>query len=189
MAFGSGTISSIGGAVNDLFAAEAHGSKAQGLRIEAGNYDLASGFATQNEKFTETSTAIKQAQNDRELYKTLGGVQADVAGAGFASGGSALDIMRDSASQGALTKAVGAQQGLITEEGYKVQAETYANMGVAARMAADAEDEAAKGSTWSAVFKGAAAVASVLAAPATGGASLAVGGLFMGGGSPSGYGS
>lgn len=160
MAFGAGTINSIGGAVNDLFAADAHRSKAQGLRIEAGNYDLASGFATQNEKFTETSTAIKQSQTDREIYKTIGGTQADIAGAGFANSGSALDILRDSASQGALTKAVGAQQGLITEEGYKVQAESYTSMGVAARMAADAEDHAATGAEWSAAIKGVSAVAS-----------------------------
>jgi hypothetical protein len=190
MAFGTGTISSIGGAVSDLFAAEGHRSKAQGLRIEGGNYDLASRYATENEKFTEVSTAVKQAQLDRENFKVLGGQQADVAGAGFAASGTALDLLRDSAAQGALTKAIGAEQGLITEEGYKVQSETYSSMGKAARIAADAEEEAATGSTISAVFKGAAAVASIFAAPATGGLSLAgLGSMFMGGGSPSGYGS
>lgn len=162
MAFGVGTINSIGGAVNDLFAADAHQSKAKGLRIEADNYDIASDYAEKNQKFVETSTAIKQAQMDREIYKTIGGQQADIAGAGFAASGSALDLMRESAQQGALTKAVGAQQGLITEEGYKVQAQTYTNMGVASRMAADAEDEAATGAYWSAGFKGAAAIASFL---------------------------
>ena len=161
MAFGTGTISAIGGAVNDLFAADAHRSRAEGLRIEAGNYDLASGFSTQNQKFTETSTAIKQAQGDRQIYQTVGGQQADVAGAGFAASGSALDLMRDSAAQGALTHAVGAQQGLITEEGYQVQAESYQNMGQAARMAADAEDRAATGSMLSSGFRAAAAVASI----------------------------
>lgn len=161
MAFGVGTINSIGGAVQDLFAADAHHTKAAGLRIEGQNYDLASGYALKNEQFTETSTAIKQAQLDREIYKTIGGQQADTAGAGFAASGSALDLMRESASQGALTKAVGAQQGLITEEGYKVQAESYTNMGKASRMAADAEDDAATGAYWSAGFKAAAAVTSI----------------------------
>lgn len=160
MAFGSGTISSIGSAVNDLFSADAHRSKAEGLRIEAGNYDLASGFATQNEKYTEMSTAIKQSQGEREIYKTLGGIQADVAGAGFANSGSALDIMRDSASQGALSQAVGSQQGLITEEGYKVQAESYTNMSAAARLAADAEDKAASASGWASAFHAVSAVTS-----------------------------
>jgi hypothetical protein len=150
--FGAGAVKGVGGAVNDLFAAEAHRSKASGLRIEAGNYDRSAAFSEENEKFTKQSTAIKQAQLDRDLYKTLGGQQTDIAASGFASSGSALDIMRDSAAQGALTKAVGAQQGLITEEGYKVEAANYKAMGEAARMAASAEDTAAIGSDISAAF-------------------------------------
>jgi hypothetical protein len=161
MPFGTGTINSIGGAVQDLFAADAHRSKAKGLQIEAGNYERSSEYAEQSARFTETSTEIKQAQLDRDIYKTLGGIEADVAGAGFAMSGSALDIMRDSASQGALTKAVGGLQGLITEEGYEVQAKNYADMGKAAMIAAEAEDNAAEGAEWSAVFKGAAAITSI----------------------------
>ena len=161
MAFGMGTINSIGGAVQDLFVSDAHATKAKGLRIEGENYDLASKYATENERFAETSTSIKLAQQDRENYKALGGIQADVAGAGFASSGSALDILRDSASQGALTKAVAGEQGLITEEGYRVQAKTYENMGEASRLAASAEDEASTASLWSAGLKAASAITSV----------------------------
>jgi hypothetical protein len=160
MAFGAGTINSLGSAVSDLFAADAHRSKAVGLGIEATNYDEASQFATQNEKFTEQSTAIKQSQIDRSNYLTIGGQQADVAGAGFAASGSALDIMRDSAAQGALTKAVGAEQGLITEEGYKVQSDSYTNMAKAARVAQDAENHAAEGSDIASGFHAASAIAS-----------------------------
>jgi hypothetical protein len=160
MAFGIGTINSAGGAVSDLFAAEGHKLKAQGLRLEAENYDRASAYSLKNEQFTELSTAIKQAQTDREIYKTLGGQQADIAEAGFAQSGSAIDIMRDSAAQGALMKAVGAEQGLITEEGYKVQAESYKNMGEASRLAASAEDNAATGSYIASGFHAAASVAS-----------------------------
>jgi hypothetical protein len=161
MALGTGTINSIGGAVQDLFAADAHRSKAKGLRIEAENYDRSSAFAEQSARFTETSTEIKQAQLDRDIYKTLGGQAADVAGAGFAASGSALDILRDSAAQGALTKAVGSLQGLITEEGYEVQAKNYTAMSEAARLAADAEDNAAEGAVWSSAFKGASAITSI----------------------------
>src|SRR4051812_14962119 len=133
MAFGSGTINSFGAAAQELFSADAHRTRAAGLRIEGQNYDLAGEFARKNEAFTKTSTEIKQAQLDRSLYQTIGGQRADIAGAGFANSGSALDIMRDSASQGALIKAVGAEQGLITEEGYRVQATTYGNMADASR--------------------------------------------------------
>jgi hypothetical protein len=161
MAFGTSTLTSASGAVSDLFAAEGHRAKAQGDRFEAENYDRASVLATQNEKFTETSTAIKQAQLDRENFKMIGGQEADVAGAGFAASGSALDLMRDSAQQGALTKAVGAQQGLITEAGYDEQAASYTTMSKAARMAADAEDNAAFGADITGAIKGATAIASL----------------------------
>lgn len=189
MAFGAGTINSIGGAVSDLFAADAHRSKAQGLRIEAGNYDDASAFAGENAKFTEFSTQTKALQTERENLKTLGGQQSDIANSGLAASGSALDLMRDSAAQGELTKHFGITQGLIAEEGYQVQAKQSANMASAARLAASSEDTAATASTTSSIFKGVAAIASIGLAPFTGGASLAgLGGLFMGGGSPSGYG-
>jgi hypothetical protein len=157
----AGAFSSAGGAASDLFAASADRSKAAGDRVEAQNYDLASSLATQNEKFTETSTAIKETQQQRELMLNLGGQQADTAGAGFAASGSSLDLLRDSASQGALTHAVLGQQGLITEAGYTEQAQSYTNMAGAARMAADAADKAAEGSTITGIIKGVAGMASL----------------------------
>jgi hypothetical protein len=173
----------LGGAVSDLFAASADRSKAAGDRIEAQNYDLASSLANQNEQFTETSTAIKLQQLDRNIYQTIGGEQADVAGAGFANSGSSLDMLRDSAAQGALTKAVAGQQGLITEAGYKEQAQSYTNLAGAARLAADAEDKAATGATITGIIKGVAGIASLFTglpigaavAPVTGAAQSAVG--------------
>lgn len=161
MAFGASTFTDLSGAVGDLFAAEGHKAKGEGDRIEAQNYDLASSLALQNEKFTETSTAIKQSQLDRSIYQTIGGQQADMAGGGFAASGSALDLMRDSASQGALTKAVAGQQGLITEAGYTEQAQSYTNMASAARLAANAEDNAAVGSEITGAIKGAASIATL----------------------------
>jgi hypothetical protein len=161
MAIGPGTITSIGGAVNDLFGADAHRAKAAGDVFEKKNYDLAAVYADQNAKFTETSTAIKGAQLDRQLYQTIGGQAADVAGAGFAASGSALDLMRDSASQGALTHAVAGEQGLITEAGYKEQAESFRNMSGAAQVAIDAENKAADNAWITAGIKGVAAAASL----------------------------
>jgi hypothetical protein len=161
MALGSATFSGIGGAVSDLFVAEGHKAKAAGDRLEAENYDLASELAKQNEKFTETSTAIKQAQIDRENTKMIGGQEADVAGAGFSASGSALDLLRESAQQGALHHAVAGEQGLITEAGYTEQAQSYTNMSSAARMAADSEDKAAQGADVTAAFKGVTAIASI----------------------------
>jgi len=103
--------SNFGGAVSDLFAASGDRAKAQGDLIEAQNYDLASTLALQNEQFTQTSTAIRQAQIDRNTTQVLGEQQADVASAGFAESGSSLDLLADSARQGALTKAVAGETG------------------------------------------------------------------------------
>lgn len=195
MAISSSTFSSAGGAVDSLFAGigEIQGGKlkAQGLRLkaqgdlaEASEYDLAGSFAKQNVAFTKNSTDIKQMQADRENARSFGETTADISGAGFGSSGSALDILRDSASQGAMTKAVLGQQGLITEAGYQEQADSYTLMSSAARMAAAGEMDIANktedlantqgiGSFISGAIKGVAAIASIGAAPFTGGLSLA----------------
>lgn len=148
MAISDSTFSNAGGAVSDLF-------KAQGDKAEGQNYELAADYARQNVDFTKQSTAIKEMQLDRGIYKSLGETQADVAGSGLAASGSALDILRDSASQGSLTKSVLAEQGAITEAGYDEQAKSYDTMASAAKMAAE-------GDTIGAVIKGAAAIAPFL---------------------------
>jgi hypothetical protein len=211
MAVSASIFSSLGGSVSDLFggigAISQANLKAQGLDIqaqgdlaEATNYDAAAVLAGQNAQFTQSSTAIKQAQIDRQTTLAIGGQQADVAAGGFSSTGSALDLMRDSASQGALTKAVAGQQGLITEAGYQEQQKSYQTMSDAARATASGLEDIANqtrnsgtitgiGDFISGAIKGVGAIASIALAPETGGASLALGGLFMGGGSPTGYGS
>jgi hypothetical protein len=138
-------LGSVGSGVSDIFASEGAQYKAEGELFEEKNYDLASQLATQNEQFTQQSTAIKEGQADRQLYMSLGKTSANVAGAGLASSGSALDILRSSAQEGATTRAVIGQQGLITEAGYQEQAASYTNLASAANVAVQADEEAAKG--------------------------------------------
>ncbi len=151
------TIGNVGGAVQDLFSAfgdiaqgdlKAKGLniQAEGLRLkakgdlaEASNYDLASTLAQENKQFTTASTAIQQSQMDRNNYLQIGGQRADIAGAGFTEGGSALDILADSARQGALSRAVLGQQGHITEAGYQEQADSYTTLASTARATAEGE--------------------------------------------------
>jgi hypothetical protein len=158
---GADTFSDLGGAVSDLFAAGGHRAKAAGDVFEQQNYLLAAQYADQEAQYAKWSTAIKQSQDDRALYKALGETRADVAGAGFAESGSALDILRESASQGAQAKAVTGEQGLITEAGYEEQAASYRNMASAAQVAIDAENKAASGAMWTAALKGVAAFATL----------------------------
>ena len=161
MAIGTNTFNFASGAVGDIFAGFGHSAKAKGLAFERENYLKAAQYADKNAQYTEMSTRIKEAQSDRELSKSLGETQADVAGAGFAESGSALDILRDSASQGALAHAVLQEQGLITEEGYKVQAESYRNMAKAAEVAISAEKTASIGSFITGGIKGLTALATL----------------------------
>lgn len=155
------TFSDLGGAASDIFAGFGDQAKAQGDFAEAKNYDLGADLATQNEQFTETSTAIKEAQNQRENLMSIGGQKADVASAGFTEGGSALDLMRASASQGALSQAVLGQQGLITEAGEEEQATSYTNMANAATAAGNAANQAATFADITGAIKGVAAVATL----------------------------
>lgn len=169
MAFGQATFSDAGGAVSDLFSSQATATglrlKAQGDDVEAGNYDLAATLAKQNEQFTEQSTGVKQAMADRQIYQGIGTEKADIAGAGFGDSGSALDLLRSSAAQGALQKQLVGQQGLITEAGYTEQATAYTNLAGYARMASDTENDmasnAATAGDISAGIKGAAAIATL----------------------------
>jgi hypothetical protein len=119
MAIGSGTFQDISASVSDIFAAKADEYKAQGDRLEAGQYTEAAAFAAQNEQFTANSTAIQEAQANRSFMQTQGGIQAATATNGFAEAGSSMDILADSARQGALQQAVLQQQGLITQAGTK----------------------------------------------------------------------
>jgi hypothetical protein len=154
--------SGIGGALSDLYSADAMRAKGKGSRIEAEQYMQAAAFAQQNALFTQQSTAIKQYQTSRGIVRTLGSQAAEVAASGFAASGSALDLERDSAIQGAITKAALAQQGKIEEAGYEQQAASYRLMASAASEAATAADHAAVGMQYSAIIKGAGAAFSLL---------------------------
>jgi hypothetical protein len=150
----AGGAGAFGAGLSDLFAASADKSKAQGDLAEAQEYGIAAQEATQEAQFTKISTAIQGFQQERELSQSLGQTTADVAGAGFATSGSAIDLLRQSASQGATQQAVTQQQGLVTEQGYEEQAQSYELMEGAAEQAAQAENKASFGADLAAGVQG-----------------------------------
>ena len=161
--FNTGGLGSIAGGVSDLFSAMGYRAKAQGDAFEQQNYQLAATLADQNEQFTEWSTALKQSTEDRQLFNSLGQTKADVAGAGLAESGDALDILRQSAQEGAQARAVTGEQGLISEASYREQAQSYRNMAAAAQVAIDAENKAAQGADITGAIKIGAGVLSTIA--------------------------
>jgi len=130
-------------AASTRLSADSLRTKARGDIAEADNYDLAATLARENAAYSVQSSRIQQAQLERQVTQTIGGQRASVASAGFASSGSALDILRDSATQGALAKGVLAQQGMITEAGYLEQGKSFDTMSAAGRATAASEFEIA----------------------------------------------
>lgn len=128
--------SNIGGAVGDIFAAE-------GDKAEAQNYELAAQLARSNAFFSEKMTKIREVQQQREVSQVLGAQQAAYAGGNIAESGSAMDVMRSSAQQGALQYGVLAEQGAMQEASYNEQAQAYETMASAARKSAEGSDIAA----------------------------------------------
>lgn len=192
-------LSNEGGAVQALFQAKASEKKSDMFKImskadllkgegdilEAGNYDRAAVLALKNKQYTEESTAVQQAQADRAITMNLGAARAGYGASGLEESGSAVDVLAASAQQGTLQKQVLEKQGLIAEEGFQEQHDTYTTMSQVAHLASDAEtlasqghlkaaeaeDEAAKGAYWTAGIK---AVSGVF--------SLFSGGALFGGG-------
>jgi hypothetical protein len=145
-------VSDFGAGVSDLFAAKGDEAKAKFDLAEQQQYTLAGQFAGQEEQYTAMSTQIKQAQQEREAHQALGTTSAQIAGAGFGASGSAMDILRSGAQQGALSNAVLGEQGLITEQGYQEQQQSYTLMAGAAGEAAQAEEDVASGAKKASMF-------------------------------------
>jgi hypothetical protein len=163
MALGQSTFSDASAAVSDIFAGIGDQYKAQGAEFEKQAYLSAADLAAQNEKYTEESQAIKQTQLDRQIFFAQSGAQAATAGAGLKESGSAVDLLAQGASQGALTKQVLTRQGLITEEGYKQQEQSYRLLASAADVAEQADKTASIGADIGAAINAAASVATLVA--------------------------
>jgi hypothetical protein len=128
MAGGSIDFGGLGGAVSGLFGAF-------GDFAEAKAYKTASQLAMQNAVITEEATKLQETQANRQIFKTLGAQAAQVGGAGLAASGSAMDLLRSSAQQGALTKQLIQAQGLITQQGFEAESAQYQGMASAAKSA------------------------------------------------------
>lgn len=140
-------VGAFGAAVSDLFAAE-------GLEMSAEAYRRAAGITGENIGLTEESIRIKKLQADRAIYKALGGQEADIASSGLAASGSALDLMRDSAAQGDLTRRLMDLQGRIDINTLNLQKLSYESQ-------ADVAENAAEGKLWSAGINAVAGVVSL----------------------------
>ncbi len=126
MAFSGATFGDIGGAVSDIFGAVGAGASAKA-------YKTAAGIDLQNAQLAKESAAIQEVQTQRQVLLTTGAQQAQVGGAGFASSGSSLDLLRSSQQQGALATSLIKTQGAINVNNFEEQAAANTGMANAAK--------------------------------------------------------
>ena len=111
--------------------AAAQGIYAQGYQAEAGAYGSAQQIAQQNAALAGVAGDVQAAQEARKVVQTVGSQRAQIAAAGFANSGSALDLSRSSMQQGHLADQLirtqtAINQGGFLEQGAAAQAETAA---------------------------------------------------------------
>lgn len=116
--FGSSPAPNYAGAAADLFGGT--GSifsgiaGAQSSKAAATEYGYAQTFAKEQ-------TALSESIASRQIYQTQSAIRAGAAANGFQLSGSAGDILRSSAQQGALTKGAISLQGAAQEQSYLEQ--------------------------------------------------------------------
>lgn len=113
----------LGGAVSSIFGGIGTLKGAKAFQVSAQFAQKAAQYATENATIAESTGRIQKLQAQRQIEQAIGGEQADVAAAGFRNSGSALDLMRQSAEQGSLTKALIGNQTAINVRGYQEEAQ------------------------------------------------------------------
>jgi hypothetical protein len=73
-------VNAAGAAASDIFAGFAADDKIKGDEAEQQQYSDAAALAKQNARVTADSTAIQEAQAQREVYMSTGRTESEVAG-------------------------------------------------------------------------------------------------------------
>jgi hypothetical protein len=134
-----------GNAASDLFSGfatyEGDETKAEGLETEATNDTAAAALATQDAEVASENLGVQEYQEERALSKAQGTTESEYAAGGFQTSGTAVDVLRSNAQEGAMQEAVTNIQGQSTIEGYQEQATAYENLASYASSAAGKEKE------------------------------------------------
>jgi hypothetical protein len=107
MSSGSSMLSGLASGIGSLYSAAASGATAATYKQMA--------------QLSQLKTAIAERQLNRQIYSVLGGERAAAAANGMKQSGSAEDILRSSAQEGALSKGIVTAQGQIEYAGYMGQ--------------------------------------------------------------------
>ncbi len=102
---------------------------------EAGAYNKAATYAAQNAVIAGETERLQTAAEQRQIEGVLGQQAAAYGGGNLKMSGTALDVRAASLRQGALQKAVIAEQGMINVQGWEEQSAQYKGMAQAATAA------------------------------------------------------
>lgn len=109
----------------------------------ASAYKKAAAYAAENADVAQRSGDIQEAQARRQVYQSVSGQQADLAGAGVTAGGSSQYLRRASIQQGGMTQALIQDQTKINVQGF--EAEEAADKGQAAAASAQGTSDLGSG--------------------------------------------
>ena len=109
--YGPQMLMAVGQGASDIFAGFGDIDKMKADELESGQYDQAAEYAGQEAEFSQHVDADPSGAENPPTTMAMGSTASEVAGAGFAASGSALDIMRSNAQQGSLAQAVTSEQG------------------------------------------------------------------------------
>jgi hypothetical protein len=105
----------------------------QGGNAQAQTANTAAQTYANAARLSLASTQIKEAAASRGIYQSLGGIRAAAGGNGLNMGGSAEDVIRDSAHQGAIAKSVIGLQGQIDYNSFMAQSSSEAAKAASAK--------------------------------------------------------
>lgn len=133
MADFGGFFSGIGGGISDFL-------NAGGLKGDAASLDKAGDMEAVNARIAAAGMDIQHAAAQRDIYKVSGGQKADIGAAGFTQGGTAGDLIRDTARQGSITQSLIQAQGEIDIQGHEIASANLHAQAASARSAAKASE-------------------------------------------------
>lgn len=126
----------LGNAAGSLFGALAQGDVAKGYKSQQAGYNRAAEISLINKEIAGQAAEIEMGQAERDIYRNLGAQVATTGASGIALEGSALDVLRDSAREGSITKQLLGRKSAIEQLAYDQEAQSYAMQAQAAGQSA-----------------------------------------------------
>ena len=142
------TFTDLGGSISSLFSG-------MGELAAASAYTQASQLNQSNAAISQASGQLNAQLATRNAYQTMSTTQASTEATGFTLSGSAGDILREQAQQGALAKSVALSQGELQSQSFAAQAAAEQGQAASAKMSGG-------GGILGGLLKGLGAVASIL---------------------------